>query len=403
MRDLMEDFFDTEFYSSSVEHSLDKSISPLQLKKFCTTEFRLGLLDDLENGRYNISPPHVSCIPKDDGSVREIYVNTLKDRFILAGVNAIWYRRHMDMISSACKAYLPGSSCAKTVREVASHTISGYKLDLSKYFDSVPREVINAYLKQLDTGTPLDKAIYNYYNDDTVIVAGKKVERFKSLSQGCAVSAFLSNCVLKDIDDKMLSLCEYYCRYSDDMLLLGEGADEALAVLEQLLADKGLELNPSKIEKVNSDTEFKFLGFGILGNTVMISRKDFEMKKKEIKHVTKIIKHTRGLSDSEKLRRAISAVLKIFINWAEPTYSWIYTKSQGITDIARLEELDRFCKEHIRAAVTGSWNYTSNVHKITEEKMRDAGYVSLLHIHNIATIDRSLFLQECLQWKQRLS
>ena len=36
------------------------------------------------------------------------------------------------------------------------------------------------------------------------------------------------------------------------------------------------------------------------------------------------------------------------------------------------------------------------------EKLREAGYVSLLHIFKIATMDRSLFLQECLQWKQHM-
>lgn len=402
MRDLMEDFFDPEFYDASIEHSLDKSIPASKLKKFCTTEFRLQLLDDLENGRYVIAPPHVSYVPKDDGSMREIYVNSLKDRFVLAEVNAIWYKRHMDMISPACKAYISGCSCAKTVREIVTRQMVGYKLDLSKYFDSVSHEIINKYLALLDTGTPLDKAIFDYYNDDTVIIDGKRVARFKSLAQGCAVSAFLSNCVLKDIDDKMLEMCEFYCRYSDDMLLLGEGADDALAVLKQMLSEMGLQLNPKKIEKVTPDTEFKFLGFGVLGNSIRISEKDFILKKKEVKHITRMIQHNRQLSSEEKLQSAVRSVFSIFINWAEPTHSWLYMKSQGINDTNRLVELDKFCKEHIRAAVIGGWNYTSNVHKITEEKLRDAGYISLLHIFKIATIDRSLFLQECLQWKQRL-
>ena len=89
-------------------------------------------MQDLEEGKYKIAPPHVSYIPKDDGTLREIYVNSIKDRMILTLINAIWYKRHADMISPACKAYISGSSCAKVVREVATRHISGYKLDLSK-------------------------------------------------------------------------------------------------------------------------------------------------------------------------------------------------------------------------------------------------------------------------------
>ena len=44
----------------------------------------------------------------------------------------------------------------------------GYKLDLSKYFDSVPHEVINKALAELDTDSPLEQVLYKYYNDDTV-------------------------------------------------------------------------------------------------------------------------------------------------------------------------------------------------------------------------------------------
>lgn len=155
MSDLMEDFFDTEFYDSAIEKSLDKQISAAQIRKFCTVAFRLKLLQDLEEGKYKIAPPHVSYIPKDDGTLREIYVNSVKDRMILTLINAIWYKRHADMISPACKAYISGSSCAKVVREVATKHISGYKLDLSKYFDSVSHEIINKYLAELDTGTPV--------------------------------------------------------------------------------------------------------------------------------------------------------------------------------------------------------------------------------------------------------
>lgn len=403
MPDLIEDLFDPKFYDLAIERSCNKDMPKSSLRRYCTVDFRLGLLQSLEDETFKFQPPRLAYIPKDDGSLREIYVNTTRDRVILTAINSIWYARHPEMISPACKAYMTGSSCAKTVKEVVEHNISGYKLDLSKYFDSVSHELINKYLKMLDTGTPLDKALFDYYNDDFVYIDNVKTPRFKSLAQGCAVSAFLSNCVLKDVDDKMLEMCEYYCRYSDDMLILGDNADEALKVLEESLAALGLKLNPKKVERVEPGKEFRFLGFAVRGKTIDISEKDFNEKKKEVHRITNAIKHDKRIPADKRLKKAVRELMKLFVCWNEPAYSWIYSKSMAVNTTERLAELDRFCKEHLRSVVTGKWNYTTNVRKVSEEQLRDAGYVSLVQMYNTAKLDRSLFLQEVLQWKQHLS
>lgn len=402
MPDLMEDFFNVDFYDKAIDRCCDKSMPRSTIRKFCTPEYRIKLLNSLADGTFTFSPPRVVQIPKDNGKIREIYVNNCKDRLIFTAINDIWNQRYADKISPACKAYLAGSSCAKTVKEAAKHTAYGYKVDLSKYFDSVPIGIINSILAEVSTQTPLDEAVFAYYNTDIAIVNGQKVPRYKSLAQGCALSAFLSNCALRDIDDAMSQMCDYYCRYSDDMLLLGNNADKALAVLKDMLSEKKLALNPDKIEQVSPDQEFRFLGFGIKGNSITISQRDFNSKKAEIKHITRVIQHSKLPYDA-KLKKVVSQIFHLFINWSEPTYSWIYTKAQAVNDISRLAELDRYCKEHIRAAVTGKWNYTTNMHRVPDEKLRNAGYVSLVQMFNLAKMDRTLFLQECLQWKQHLS
>lgn len=402
MPDLIEDLFNPEFYDLAIERSCCKDMPKSSLRRYCTVGFRLKLLQDLEEEKFKFQPPRLAHIPKEDGSLREIYVNTTRDRVILTAINNIWYTRYPEMISPACKAYMTGSSCAKTVKEVTRHQLSGYKLDLSKYFDSVSHELINKYLKLLDTGTPLDKALFDYYNDDFVYVDKVKTPRFKSLAQGCAVSAFLSNCVLKDVDDKMVEMCEYYCRYSDDMLILGDKADEALAVLEQSLAELGLKLNPKKVEHIEPDKEFRFLGFSIKGDVIDISEKDFNEKKREIRRITNSIKHDKHIQENRKLKKAIRELTKLFVCWNEPTYSWIYSKSMAVNTTKRLAELDKFCKEHLRSVVTGKWNYTTNVSKVPEEKLREEGYISLVQMYKTAKLDRSLFLQEVLQWRQHL-
>ena len=397
--DLFEEIQDVAIWEKILDKGVDKSIKNTTLRKYCTQTGRQELYDQIASGNYVIRPPKVVAIPKDDGSFREIYVNTERDRLLLALVNQVWNKNYGHLVSPACKSYREGYSTATAVKDASRHITYGYKIDLSKYFDSVPREVINSTLAELSTGSVLDEIIWKYYNDDTVIIAGKKTPRFKSLAQGCALSAFLSNYILRFVDARMSELCDYYCRYSDDMLLLGPNAPNALADLKRMLGTLGLQINPKKLEEVSPEKEFRFLGFGIHGADILISERDFANKKKEIKHVTHCVKSL-NVENSVKLRKAVRDVLRIFLNFKHPTHSWIYTKAIAVNNIERIEALDRYCKEHIRAAVTGKWNYTTNVHKVTEEALRNAGYVSLIHMFKLAQIDRDIFEQECLQWRQ---
>ena len=234
-----------------------------------------------------------------------------------------------------------------------------------------------------------------FYNDNHVIVDNKIVNRYKSLGQGCATASFLSNYLLRNFDSRMLQLCDFYRRYSDDMLLLGTEADEALAVAKRELGALGLAINPDKIEQLTPDKEFKFLGFGIKGDTVTISSKDMSRKKSEVKHALKLV--DRSLPIEQRLSKAIESVKHIFFNYSDPCYGWLYIKALGVNDYARIAELDNYCKDCIRAALTGSWNYTHNMNKFPNRLLEAQGYVSLVHMAKAAHIGRSFFKGEHLR------
>lgn len=397
--DLLEALFEPDIWESVIDKGADKTIPLAVLRKWCHVDKRLELLNKIIAGEYHIKPPTIARIPKDNGKFREIYVNTADDRVVLAAINQALYRLFDYKLSPACKAYREGHSCAKTVREAIQHTMFGYKLDLSKYFDSVPHEVINKALAELNTDSPVEQVLYEYYNDDTVYENHQLIPRFKSLSQGCAVASFLANYILIDVDNRMTQECLYYCRYSDDMLLLckdKQSADRALAVLNDMLGALGLSLNPDKIEAISPLTEFKFLGFGILGSTVTISQKDFKLKKAEVKHVCRLIETNKKIPKDKKLRAAVKAVQKVFFSATDPSFGWLHSKAMGINNFQRLSELDAYCKDCIRATVTSSWNYTHNIHVISNEQLALAGYVSLVHMAKLVQIDKALYETEHL-------
>lgn len=287
----LEKFFEMSRWEAMLEKSYDKGIDMGLLRQLCEPQNRLKLLDAIVSGNYAIAPPHIARIPKDNGEFREVYVNEPIDRIFLSLYNDVLFEMFGDRIHPACKSYQKGIGCPQTVKEISKQICEkctdGYKIDLSKYFDTVKIEVIDKALDELDTGSPLDKIVREYYHNDLVFDAdGNLVEHYGSLKQGCAVASFLANYVLRDIDAICSKSVPIYARYSDDILIIGHRADKAMFYLQSMLERKGLQLNPKKIEKLSKDKFFTFLGFNICGPNITFSKKSIKNFQREIEERT---------------------------------------------------------------------------------------------------------------------
>lgn len=280
-------FFEIKRWEAMLEKSYDKGIDMGLLRQLCEPQNRIKLLEAITSGNYAIAPPHIARIPKDNGEFREVYVNEPIDRIFLSLYNDVLFEMFGDRIHPACKSYQKGIGCPQTVKEVSMQICqkgnNGYKVDLSKYFDSVNIEVIDAAFDELDTGSPLDKIVREYYHNNLVFDAdGNLVEHYGSLKQGCAVASFLANYILRDIDAVCSKVVPIYVRYSDDILIVGPRADKAMLDLQRMLESKGLKLNPKKIEKLSKDKFFTFLGFNICGPHITFSKKSIKNFQREI-------------------------------------------------------------------------------------------------------------------------
>ena len=225
----------------------------------------------------------------------------------------------------------------------------GYKADLSKYFDSVRIDVIDKALDELSTSSPLDKIVKEYYHTDLVFdVDGNLVEHYGSLKQGCAFAAFLANYVLKDIDAVLSKMDILYYRYSDDILMVGKDADRALEALQQMLKEKGLVLNPKKVESLSRDTFFTFLGFNILGPNITFSKKSIKNLQKEIE--------ARTIKTDYSTEKAIHQVNKYLYEGYivdDKQFGWAAYFLPTVNVREDINELNMFIMDCIRAVDSG--------------------------------------------------
>lgn len=339
--------------------------------KLAFYEGRLEVFNRIVTGSYEWQPVTIKYIPKDDGSLREVYVLADEDRFVMSAITEIYTNDFMDEISPYCVSYQEGISVSSIVREIQSKGFyKGYKVDLTKYFDSVPLERIEETISSLYPESSLTKLLLKFYKDDRVIINGKETRRFRSLCQGCSFSGFLSNLILRKLDDELGSLCKVYYRYSDDMILLGDNADEYLAVLYERLQSYGLTINEKKLSAI--DGEFTFLGVKISEKYLRWSDSKRSRIKKRIISLSK--KYNKGSRIAQK--KFIKDIQKYLLREVDG-YSYFSQLCTLNTDGYDILWLSEFCKSTIRALYTGNHNFTRNRNKTSDEVLRELGWVNL--------------------------
>lgn len=352
---LLEKVFSPDKWNDAITTGNDKGIDRATLKKFCLPTNRMELKRKLENHEYKITPPHEAQIPKDNGDFRTVYVNTGLDRVLLSIINDAIFELCADMIHSSCKSYQKGLSCGKTVQKVSrkivemTSPIIGVKIDLTKYFDSVPIEYIDSVLDKIEkrTGTSciLD-LLKEYYHTDIVFDLQKRpMAKYSSLRQGCAFAAFLADAVLYDIDETISHMNVEYVRYSDDILIVGENWKEAYSKLQLMLAEMTLTLNPKKVETLYKDKWFKFLGFSMKNGLISLSEKRLKTFQHKIEDCT-INRNETDIND-------IISTVNNYLYTGPDGYCWATSVLPVINTDEDIQILNGFIMDAIRAAHTG--------------------------------------------------
>lgn len=298
---LLEMVFEHDRWEKAIHKANLKDINQTTLKQLCRPDVRLDLYNRIINGVYEVMVFHIAEIPKPEGGVREVWIAEDEDRVFLSIVNDCLMELFRDiLISEHCKSYLSGIGTQEIVTKTSNEIIRLnknnpneevlLKLDLKKYFDTVIIEVIDAIFDMIEMmlgceyGTePIINVLRKLYHRNLVFDKnGNLIELYGSLMQGCAISGFLADVVLYDVDEMLADECKYYVRYSDDMMICHDDIDKAKAILERELPKYGVALHPKKCERHTVNDWVKFLGFLIKGDRITWS-------KNRVKKLTKAI------------------------------------------------------------------------------------------------------------------
>lgn len=351
---LLQEFFKKERWEQALETGVDKHIDKGELRKLTSPEVRLALYNAIINDNYEIAPPHQAQIPKDNGDMRIVYVNENVDRIFLSIANNLFFDMFPEFIHKSCKSYQSGIGCGKIVQELSREMVKttgveiGKKLDLSKYFDSVPLKYIDEIFDRMEVKVGKSKIIEivrKYYHTNLCFnVDENLIEHYQSLKQGCSVASFLADAILFPIDYAVSKMDVEYVRYSDDILIVGNHWKGGVEVVSKMLSNMQMTLNPKKIETVYKDRWIKFLGFNIKGDKITLSKSRVKSFQKEIEART--IKQ-RNIS----MKRALNQV-QSYLYKGDGKFSWATSVLPIINVQKDIDTLNTFIMDAIRACAT---------------------------------------------------
>lgn len=350
---LLEQMFKRD-WKSDLEKSHDKGIIDVA-EKLVDPNARSQVYCAIKDGTYQIMPPREQLIPKDNGDFRTVYICSDIDRVVLTIINNLLFELCPEMIHKNCKSYQKGLSTQKTVKEVVRNiqnmksNIIGLKVDLTKYFDSVPirfiDEIFDKVEEKLGKSKVIDMLRKFYHQNLCFDLEGNLVEHYFSLGQGVATASWLANAILYNIDEEISKMNVYYVRYSDDLLLIGKDWQKAEVRLRELLAEKELVLNPKKVEVLKKDKFFKFLGFSIRGNEISLSKDRIKTFQKEIEN--------RTIKSNFSYQKAINQVMEyLYGDIRDNGYSWSTACLTTINVKEDIQTMNNFVMDCLRAVKT---------------------------------------------------
>lgn len=350
-------------WEAAINKGLLKDIATPVLARLTTPEGRADMCRRIEDGTYNIRPPHTAKIPKEDpGEFRTVYVNEPEDRVLLIIANDLLFEKMPGYVHPRCKSYLKGVGCGKVVKEVSalaagsSNNEFGFKADLSKYFDSVPLRYIDRAFDAVERQngkSALTDVLRRYYHSEEYFNSEtKQMERkFQSLKQGCSVAAWLADTILYHVDERLSRMGGYYVRYCDDILYIGKNYREAMKALEEELSAMEMTLNPKKVEVLRKTKWFKFLGFSIRGSDVSMSKSRLRKFQHEVEMRTTRKKSNWKTDDKETAyRNSIKSICSFLY---KGRYCWGTSVLPFINVRKDVDEMNKFVMDCLRAVRTG--------------------------------------------------
>lgn len=376
-------------YKISGAHFTDKERR--ELERFIEKRGYLPVLERIEKTVYGepfTVPRIVEISKKGTDKKRRVFVFPRAEGYVFKLIAYLLYK-YDGLFSPNLFSFRRGLGVRDAVRSLlaAPHPEKKYtyKVDIHDYFNSVDTDYITDMISSKLSDEPrLVSFICAVLRAREACFEGEETEITRGVMAGVAVSGFLADLYLADMDAYFYERGIPYARYSDDIIVLADSEaelNEYEAVIKDFLAARKLTVNEKKEFRTSPGEGFEFLGFSFLGRKIDISRVSFEKLKAKMRRKARSLvrwKKRRG----EPAERAMRAFInhfnkKLYDNPDVSELTWALWYFPMINTPETLAKIDAYAVECIRYIATG--RHTKANYKITYERIRSLGYRNLVN------------------------
>jgi len=263
------------------------------------------------------------------------------------------------------------------------------KADIHDYFNSMPPDLLVKELAAvIDDDPPLLAFLTDFFTENRAIDAtGPErpvIEESRGAMAGVPLSAFCANIYLASLDRLFEERGIPYFRYSDDILILADSAeerDDCFETLKREIAAKGLELNPSKVDTADPGEPWDFLGFRYTADGIDLSEATMRKMKARIRRKARALYRWRLRKNADYDRTARAMIRKFNRKFydidGESEFTWSRWFFPVLTKTDGLRALDEYLVEYIRYLYSGR-HYKGN-YAVTYDHIKELGFRSLVH------------------------
>lgn len=219
------------------------------------------LLNRIRRGAYKPQPSKMVEIPKEDGSTRPLAISCFEDKLVQQAVASILTRIFEPLFLPCSYGYREGINGHEALRGLMKYSNQNangatVEIDLRKYFNSIPHEVLKQILREKITDVRFRKLVETLIRAP-ILEGGKVVFNKCGCPQGSIVSPILSNIYLHHVIDDWFNKIKAthikgrseMVRFADDMVFVFQEQLQAkrfYEVLPKRLGKYGLELHEGK-------------------------------------------------------------------------------------------------------------------------------------------------------------
>ena len=260
-----------------------------------------------------------------------------------------------------------------------------YKVDIHDYFNSVDTERVLEMLKRTLTE---DGALYEFIagilREPRAKYMGSTVECKKGIMAGVPFAGFLANLYLSELDSYFESKGVLYARYSDDIIVFANSAEDIAEherVIKAHLEKMGLLVNEKKEFRTLPGESWEFLGFSIEGRVIDVSRVTLEKIKAKMRRKARSLlrwKKRKGASDKGAARAFIRHFnKKMYDNPKQNDITWALWYFPVINTDKSLRIIDEYAVQSARFIAAG--NHSKTAYNLRYEDIKEMGYRNLVN------------------------